>query len=110
MSKFAVFFTLEPEAIAGMMERPSDRETTVRHLMESAGARLEAYYWMFGAYDGFVIGEAPDSASVAAVSLAVSSTGAFGHLETHELIPASQINDVLARAKQARGAYTAPGA
>jgi len=51
-----------------------------------------------------------DSTSAAAISLAVSSTGAFAHLETHELIPADQIQDVLDRAKSARGQYAArPG-
>jgi uncharacterized protein with GYD domain len=36
---------------------------------------------MFGQYDGFVIVDLPDSRAAAATSLAVSSTGAFEHLE-----------------------------
>ena len=43
---------------------------------------------MFGQYDGFVIVDLPDSRAAAATSLAVSSTGSFEHLETHELIEA----------------------
>jgi uncharacterized protein with GYD domain len=50
-------------------------------------------------YDGFVIVDLPDSRAAAATSLAVSSTGAFEHLETHELIEAEDLNPILEQAK-----------
>jgi uncharacterized protein with GYD domain len=99
MSKYAVFFTLKGEAIARAMEQPSDRVLVVSKAVESAGGKLEAYYLMFGQYDGFVIVELPDSRAAAATSLAVSSTGAFEHLETHELIEAEDLNPLLEQAK-----------
>jgi uncharacterized protein with GYD domain len=99
MSKYAVFFTLKGEAIARAMEQPSDRVLVVSKAVESAGGRLEAYYLMFGQYDGFVIVDLPDSRAAAATSLAVSSTGAFEHLETHELIEAEDLNPILEQAK-----------
>ena len=80
--KFAIFYTLKPETISAAMERPSDRAA---------------------------IAHVSDSASAAAISLAVSSTGAFAHLETHELIPADQIQPLLDRAKTARAQYRPPG-
>jgi uncharacterized protein with GYD domain len=107
MAKFAVFFTYKGETVKNMMENPSDRASIVSKMCEDAGGRLEAYYLMFGPHDGFVIVEAPDSAAAAAISLAVSSTGAFGHLETHELIEASDMNTILSRA--AGLPYTPPG-
>src|SRR4029453_15812099 len=61
MSKYAVFFTLKGEAIARAMEQPSDRVMVVSKAVESAGGKLEAYYLMFGQYDGFVIVDLPDS-------------------------------------------------
>src|SRR5215217_2181292 len=99
MSKYAVFFTLKGEAIARAMEQPSDRVTVVSKAVESAGGTLEAYYLMFGQYDGFVIVDLPDSRAAAATSLAVSSIGAFEHLETHELIEAEDLNPILEQAK-----------
>src|SRR4029450_11113925 len=99
MSKYAVFFTLKGEAIARAMEQPSDRVMGVSKAVESAGGKLEAYYLMFGQYDGFVIVDLPDSRAAAATSLAVSSTGAFEHLETHELIEAEDLNPILEQAK-----------
>jgi uncharacterized protein with GYD domain len=99
MSKYAVFFTLKGEAIARAMQQPSDRVAVVSKAVESAGGKLEAYYLMFGQYDGFVIVDLPDSRAAAASSLAVSSTGAFEHLETHELIEAEDVNPILQHAK-----------
>ena len=110
MATYAIFFTLKAETVSGMMRNPSDRAAVVSKLLESVGGTLEAYYWMLGQWDGFVVVTAPDSASAAAVSLAVSSTGAFGHLETHELFDASEINGLLERAKSFSGQYTPPGA
>ena len=86
MAKFAVFFTFKGE--------------TIKRLMD-------AYYLMFGAWDGFVIADVPDSKAAAAISLAVSSTGAFAHIETHELLEAGELASVLNTASNL--AYTPPG-
>ena len=59
MSKYAVFFTLKAEAIARAMQRPSDWVAVVSKAVESVGGKLEAYYLMFGQYDGFVIVASP---------------------------------------------------
>jgi uncharacterized protein with GYD domain len=99
MAKYVIFFTLKGGAIKGMIDRPSNRETVVSNLLSGVGGSLEAYYWMLGQYDGMAICDIPDSVSAAAISLAVSSTDAFGHLETHELIPASALKHVLDTAK-----------
>jgi uncharacterized protein with GYD domain len=108
MPSYAVFFTLRPEAVKGLIEKPSDRAAAVRALCGSAGGSMESYQLMIGSeFDGFTVVSAPDSATLAAVSLAVTATGAFSHLETHELIAADQIGGIL---EQASGlTYSAPG-
>lgn len=109
MAKFALFFALKGDAVAGLMDRPSDRAAVVSSALEAVGGRLEAYYWMFGPYDGFVIVEVPDSTSAAAVSLAVSSTDALARLETHELFGADEVGALLEKAKAVRASYQPPG-
>lgn len=109
MAKYAIFFSLTSDALARFIEAPSDRQAVVSRLAEGAGGKLESYYWMFGQYDGIVTVEVPDSRTAAAIALAVTSTGAFKHVETHELIPASDLQGVLQRAKTLRGSYTPPG-
>jgi uncharacterized protein with GYD domain len=107
MAKFAVFFRFKGESIKAMMERPSDRAAVVSRLCEAAGARMEAYYLMLGEWDGIVVVDGPDSRTAAAVSLAVSSTGAFAQLATHELLDSSEFTDALQRASGL--SYTPPG-
>jgi hypothetical protein len=64
---------------------------------------------MFGAQDGLLIFDVPDSVSAAALSVAVGSRGSFKSLETHELLSQEQLSQVLSRSKAAAQAYQAPG-
>jgi uncharacterized protein with GYD domain len=107
MAKYLVLFSLTGETIKRFVASPSDRAAVVRGLAESVGGSLECYYWMFGQYDGMGIFGLPDSHTMAALSLAATSSGAFAHFETHELIEAS---DLTAIAERAQGiAYQPPG-
>ncbi|MBV8993942.1 MAG: GYD domain-containing protein [Pseudonocardiales bacterium] len=107
MPKYAVLFNFRGRTLKAMMDKPSDRAAVVRELVESAGGTMEAYYLMFGEYDGLVIYDLRDSASAAAVSLRVRSSDAFSHFETHEILPADQINPILEKASELR--YRPPG-
>jgi hypothetical protein len=55
-----------------------------------------------------VIGEYPDSAAASA-ALAAASTGAFRHFETHELIEADNLVEILRKAQTLRHSYRPPG-
>ena len=108
MTKYLALFGFTSETIQQFLANPSDRSVIVRRLVESVGGRLECYYWMFGQYDGMAIVEMPDSHTHAAATLAIISSGAFTHFETHELIKAG---DLTAIAERATGiAYQPPGA
>ena len=108
MAKYLCLFNLTGETIKRFIANPSDRAAAIRRVIEPAGAGLESYYWVFGQYDGMAVFEAPDSRTIAALSLAVSSSGAFAHFETHELIENSDLAGIAERAREI--AYTPPGA
>ena len=91
VAKYLLLFSLTGEAIKQFIDKPSDRAAVVGQLAQSVGGSLESYYWMFGQYDGMGVFELPDSRTMAALSLAASSSGAFAHFETHELIEASDL-------------------
>jgi hypothetical protein len=57
---------------------------------------------MLGQYDGLAILDLPDSAAAARLAMTVSSTGAFTHLETHELFSAEQVLQLLKGADRRR--------
>lgn len=109
MAKYAIFFTYSSDTWARMINSPGDRTAAVRQLAGAVGGSIESLYWMFGAHDGIVIAEVPDSVSAAALSVAVGSTGAFKSLETHELFTQEQLSQMLLRAKDATQVYQAPG-
>jgi len=107
MAKYMALFNLSSDAIRRFVAHPSDRAAIVRGLVEDHHGSLECYYWMFGQYDGMAVFEMPDARTKAAMSLAITSSGAFTHFETHELIEA---NDLIAIAERARDiAYQPPG-
>ncbi len=107
MTKYLVLFTFKGETLKAFMRKPSDRAAVVGEAAQSVGGRLESYYWMLGQYDGLAILDLPDSAAAARLAMTVSSTGAFTHLETHELFPSDQVLQLLQGAKGVE--YAAPG-
>ena len=110
MTRFVIFFTLTGQTISRFIDQPSDRAAAVRALLEPVGGKLVSYDFMFGEDDGMVVFEVPDSQTAAAISLAVSSTGVFGRVHTHELIPSEDLPALLERARSARQSYRPPGA
>ena len=107
MTKYLVLFTFKGETLKAFMKRPSDRAAAVGEAAQSVGGRLDSYYWMLGQYDGLAILDLPDSAAAARLALTVGSTGAFTHLETHELFSADQVLQLLKGAQDVE--YAAPG-
>ena len=76
VAKHMFLFKLTGETIKRFVANPSDRPAVVRELVESVGDSLEPYYRMFGQYDGAAVFELPDSHTMAALSVAVTSSGA----------------------------------
>ena len=61
MPKFVSLFSLTSDTLARLIEHPEDRRGPVGRAAEAAGGHLEAYYWMFGQYDGLAIVEMPNA-------------------------------------------------
>jgi len=74
MPRFITFFSYTGESAKAMIERPSDRSAAAKALAESLGGTQEAFYWMQGKHDGFLITNLPDSVAAAALAAAVGST------------------------------------
>jgi uncharacterized protein with GYD domain len=109
MANFAIFFSYKPETWNQMLMKPGDRAAAVQDLASSVGGSVESMYFMFGDRDGFVVLDVPDSDAAASISIAVSSSGAFSHLESRQLIAPEGLSAVLEKAARAREAYRPPG-
>lgn len=106
MAKFLVQVSYSADGARGLRKDGGTRRVkVVTKAVESIGATIESFYFSFGAYDAVLVVDAPDSASVAALSLAVTASGA-GHLVTTPLLTPDEMDHASGR----KTAYKAPGA
>lgn len=107
MPMYMTLFTFKGETLKAFMKKPTDRSAAVDAAARSVGGRLESYYWMFGQHDGFAVLEMPDSAAAARFVITVSASGAFAHLETHELFTSDDVLKLMRGTESVK--YAAPG-
>ena len=110
MPKYITYFSYTSEAAQALIDKPSDRSAAASALVESVGGRMEAFYWMQGDHDGFLIGTYPDGVAAAALSTAGGASGAICNLETHEIFDREAQAKIVKTAKTARSAYKPPTA
>ena len=63
----------------------------VSKFIESAGGKVEAYYFAFGQYDVVGIADFPDNVSAVAISIAASGAG-FVHLNLTPLLTPEEMD------------------
>jgi uncharacterized protein with GYD domain len=77
MAKYLLAASYTAEGAKGVMkDGGTKRRQAAEQAIKSAGGKLEAFYFAFGDNDAYVIVDAPDNASVAAMSLTISASGA----------------------------------
>lgn len=88
MPKYLVHGSYSAEGAKGLLkDGGSKRRAVVKTFTEKLGGKLEAFYFAFGDSDFYALVELPDQASVAAVSLVVSASGAASARTTVLLTP-----------------------
>jgi uncharacterized protein with GYD domain len=108
MALYLTRFSYTPETWARLSENPEDRREAARQYIESVGGKLHGFWYAFGEYDGYNIWEAPDSVSMAAVAIAISSGGALSKIETMQLLTVEEMLDAVRRVPSI--GYRKPGA
>jgi uncharacterized protein with GYD domain len=77
MAKYLVQADYTAAGVKGLLsEGGSGRKKAIEQAVKSIGGKIEALYWSFGEHDTVLIMDLPDNAAAAALSLAVSSSGA----------------------------------
>lgn len=77
MPKYLIQASYTAEGVRGLMkDGGSQRRSAAEAALKGVGGRLESFYFAFGETDVFAVADVPDNASAAAVSLAVSASGA----------------------------------
>jgi len=105
MPKYLIRASYTAEGAKGLMkDGGTKRLESVKATLKGTGATLEAFYFALGEHDAYIIVDAPDHATVSAVSIATNSSGAVRTSTTVLLTPA----EVDAAVKKSV-AYTPPG-
>jgi uncharacterized protein with GYD domain len=77
MPKYLIQANYVGEGVSGLLkEGGTRRRAAVDELFKSVGGTVEAFYYAFGDKDVFIIGELPDNATAAALTLKVNASGA----------------------------------
>ena len=106
MPKFLVSVSYSSDGAKGLRkDGGTKRRQVASKAVESVGGKVEAFYFCFGNQDAVIIADLPDVASAAAVSLAVSATGA-ARLTTTPLVTPEEMDHAAGK----KTAYKAPGA
>lgn len=106
MPLFLTRFGYTPEAWTALIADPHNRAEAVKPMIEKAGCALKGFWYAFGEQDGFALIEAPDTTTIAGVSVKISSSGALRSFETTQLITADEMVEALRKAAEIE--YHAP--
>jgi len=105
MAKYLIAASYTTDGAKGVLkDGGTKRRQAAEQVIKSAGGRMEAFYFAFGDTDAYVIVDAPDPATVAAVSLAINASGAVS-TKTIVLLSPEDID----QAAKKTVTYRAPG-
>lgn len=106
MSKYLISASYTAEGAKGLIKGGGGtaRRAAIQQTLESVEGKLESMYYAFGEDDAYVIVDAPDNISAAAVAMAVNASGAATTKTTVLLTP-----EELDKAARKTVTYRAPG-
>ena len=105
MPKYLIQASYSAEGVKGLLkDGGSKRRAAAEAAIKGLGGTLEAFYFAFGDTDVFALADAPDNITAAAVSLAVSASGA-GHTKITALLTPEEVD----QATKKSVSYRPPG-
>jgi uncharacterized protein with GYD domain len=97
MPKYLISANYTSAGLQGVRDAGAkSRVDSVATTLEAMGGRLESFHFAFGDADVYAIAEAPDDEAVAAVSMAINTSGAVS-ITTTKLLTAEQVDEALRR-------------
>jgi uncharacterized protein with GYD domain len=92
MAKYLIQGSYTVEGIKGVLkEGGTGRRDAVSAALKPLGGKIESIYYAFGDTDVYVILEAPDNVTAAALAMAVAATGTVG-IKTTVLLSIEEID------------------
>src|SRR5947209_553944 len=79
-------FSYTTDAIKALVNSPDDRAKAAEAAAESLGIKLIGFWYALGEFDGVIVAEAPDNATIASLAMLVGASGALSRFETTVLL------------------------
>jgi uncharacterized protein with GYD domain len=109
MPLFITYASYSHSGVKGIVDKPSDRSSVIKALVEKAGGKFIAMYFTTGSNDVVLITEVADGSDAVATGMAVAATGSISKLETVRAWTPSEFKGIAEKAAKMAGAYTPPG-
>ena len=109
MPLFITYASYSHSGVKGIVDKPSDRSSVIKALVEKAGGKFIAMYFTTGSNDVVLITEVADGSDAVATGMAVAATGSISKLETVRAWTPSEFKGIAEKAAKVSGAYTPPG-
>jgi len=104
MPKYLIKASYTAEGAKGVLkDGGSKRREIAEQALKSAGGRMEAFYFAFGDTDAFVIVDAPDNITAAALAMGVAATGTVG-IKTTVLLTVEEVDQATKKTLSYRAA------
>lgn len=105
MPKYLIQASYSADGLMGLMkDKASGRKAATAAAIKALKGKVESFYFTFGDSDVVMIVDAPDNATVAALSITAASTGLV-HISTTPLLTVEEMDTALAAPVK----YKAPG-
>jgi len=100
MPMYLAQFSYTPEAWKKLIDNPEDRREATGALVEASGGKLHGLWYAFGKHDGYVLIEAPDNITAAALALTATSGEGIRSTEMTVLMTVEELLESLRRASE----------
>ncbi len=105
MPRYLVEVSYTPEGLRGLLAKGGTaRREVIEKMLAEVGGKVESFDYAFGGNDAYLLVDAPDHATVAAVTMKVGATGTVA-CKTIVLLSPEEID----RAAEVEATYTPPG-
>lgn len=91
-------FSYTPDAIKALIRSPEDRAKVAAEAAETLGVKVIGFWYALGEFDGVLLAEAPDNASVAGLAMLVGGSGALSRFETTALLSMEEAQEAMRKA------------
>lgn len=99
-------FSYTPEATKALVHSPQDRAKSATEAAATLGIEVKGFWYALGEFDGVLLAEAPDNATMAALAMLVGQSGTLSRFETTALLDMSEAQAAMRAA--AGASYATP--